>query len=52
MGNRYNVAEIPADLILEKALPNANEKMKERRVEFLLDECGEECVPFMVTYPL
>ncbi|TIB66692.1 hypothetical protein E3P77_02096 [Wallemia ichthyophaga] len=42
MGNRYNVAEIPADLILEKALPNANEKMKERRVEFLLDECGED----------
>ncbi|TIA92161.1 hypothetical protein E3P99_00756 [Wallemia hederae] len=42
MGNQNDVAEIPADLILETALPDASEKVKERRVEFLLDECGED----------
>ena len=42
MGNKYDVVELPADIILNEALPNASEDEKERRVEFLLDECGEE----------
>lgn len=49
MGNKNDVVELPADILLELALPDAKESHKERRVEFLLDECGEECVIFIYT---
>ncbi|TIB86900.1 RuBisCO-cytochrome methylase [Wallemia mellicola] len=42
MGNKNDVVELPADILLELALPDAKESHKERRVEFLLDECGED----------
>lgn len=49
MGNKNDVVELPADILLELALPDAKESHKERRVEFLLDECGEECVFLIYT---